>query len=421
MWTDFLKVQDNAQITPFASLFNIEICRVNKNNSMNQISKFGIFALLLSSSLTIMVGTVIAPSLKEISVHLGFEENPGLLITLPSLGVVIFAPFVGKLIDRKGAYLMLRWGLIPYALLGLLGGLLTNPYLVVIDRILLGVATASIQAAGTGLIALLFIGDDRLKMIAWQGMSIELGGVVFLSFGGLLGGFCWKYPFLIYLMGLVCALLISISVKRSADAVRKKVVAVESTERTKISRHLLIIILSAAFAMMLFFVAFVCLPLFLPSSFHYSEAETGYFMAFISIVAVIAASQMPRVTRYLSKDFTLSMGFFAFAIGLTIFFITTSNITLFIGAVAMGIGFGFTVPLLNHMTVEESSSSNLGQYLSYYSMAIFGGQFLSSFITELNYEMRTTFLIAAVLACAISVALYIIASINRIHVFNNNL
>jgi hypothetical protein len=54
-------------------------------------------------------------------------------------------------------------------------------------------------------------------------------------------------------------------------------------------------------------------------------------------------------------------------------------------------------------------------------MAIFGGQFLSSFITELNYEMRTTFLIAAVLACAISVALYIIASINRIHVFNNNL
>ncbi|MGJ1505472.1 MFS transporter [Sphingobacterium siyangense] len=127
MWTDFLKVQDNAIITPFASLFNIEICRVNKNNSMNQISKFGIFALLLSSSLTIMVGTVIAPSLKEISVHLGFEENPGLLITLPSLGVVIFAPFVGKLIDRKGAYLMLRWGLILYALLGLLGGASYQP------------------------------------------------------------------------------------------------------------------------------------------------------------------------------------------------------------------------------------------------------------------------------------------------------
>lgn len=380
---------------------------------MNYISRFGILALLLTSSLTIMVGTVIAPSLKEISIHLGFKENPGLLITLPSLGVVLFAPFVGKLIDKKGAYLMLKWGLIPYALLGFLGAFLTNPYFVAIDRILLGFATAAIQVSGTGLIALLFYGEDRLKMIAWQGMSIELGGVAFLSFGGLLGEWGWKYPFVIYLLGLVCAILISVSVKGNSAALNRKVVTADYTGKTIIDRNLLIIILSAAFAMILFFVAFVGLPLFLPSSFHYSESETGYFMAFISIVAVLAASQMPRITRYLSHNLTLSIGFLAFTVGLTFFFLSTSNILLIIGGIAMGVGFGFTVPLLNHMTVEESTSGNMGQHLGYYSMAIFGGQFLSSFITELSPEVRTTFLIAGVLAGSISLALFMRAIVNR--------
>lgn len=154
---------------------------------MNNISRLGIFALLLTSSLTIMVGTVIAPSLNEISLHLGFNNSPGWLITLPSLGVVIFAPFVGRLIDKKGAYVMIKWGLIPYALIGFFGVFLTNHYLVIIDRVLLGAATAAIHASSTGLIAILFHGENRMKIIAWQGMAIELGGVVFLSFGGFLG------------------------------------------------------------------------------------------------------------------------------------------------------------------------------------------------------------------------------------------
>ncbi|UMB53301.1 hypothetical protein MKD41_13290 [Lutibacter sp. A64] len=41
-----------------------------------------------------------------------------------------------------------------------------------------------------------------MKMIAWQGMSIELGGVVFLAVGGILGELNWQYPFYIYLISL---------------------------------------------------------------------------------------------------------------------------------------------------------------------------------------------------------------------------
>jgi len=88
---------------------------------MGKLSKTGISVLLLASSLTIMAGTVIAPSLTETAMLMGFAGNPPWLITLPTLGVVLFAPLMGKLTDKKGSYLMMCRGLIPYAGFGIPG------------------------------------------------------------------------------------------------------------------------------------------------------------------------------------------------------------------------------------------------------------------------------------------------------------
>ncbi|RBL90944.1 MFS transporter [Chitinophaga flava] len=371
---------------------------------MKKLSGMGRLALLLSSSLTIMVGTAIAPSLTEISKHLGFAKSPGWLITLPSLGVVLFAPFVGKLIDQKGPYVIMLWGLIPYAVLGTIGAVLRNPYLIIIDRLLLGGATAAVQASGTGLIAALFHGKARMKMIAWQGMSIELGGVVFLSIGGLLGELGWQYPFFIYLIGLVCAFLIVRTINLQPAPVAQHD---ESTD-TRISLKLVVIIINSAFAMILFFVAFVGLPVYLTEVFHYSESAIGYFMAFISLIAVVAAGQMPKVVRKFSEFRVVATGFLFFMAGLGTFYLANSLLMLFIAALCMGIGFGFTIPLLNHMTLEESRPSNRGRNLGLYSMGVFGGQFLSSFITEISSDVALTFLNGAVLAFVVAIMLLLV-------------
>jgi MFS family permease len=376
---------------------------------MNKLSKTGIFTLLLISSLTIMVGTVIAPSLTEISKHLGFADNPGWLITLPSLGVVLSAPLMGWLIDRKGAYTMICWGLIPYALFGVLGAFLHSPCLVIADRILLGAATAAIQTSGTALIADLFDGEKRMKMIAWQGMSIELGGVVFLSIGGLLGEQGWYFPFFIYLIALICFILVLASIPR----LYKTNVIVEIPTSKKVSKGVITIVSSAVFAMMLFFTAFTVLPVYLTQIFHFSESETGYFMAFISLIAVAAASQMPRITKHLGNLYTVALGFFFFMLGLVLFSISSVVTLLIVGAIAMGIGFGFTVPLLNHMTVEESDNSNRGLYLGYFSIGIFGGQFMSSFINLLSSDNKKILMLAAILAMIVGFIILLIARLGK--------
>ena len=155
-----------------------------------------------------MVGTVIAPSLSGIVKQLNFGFSPGWLITLPSLGVVVFAPLIGWLISKIGALQLLRFGLIPYAVLGVIGAFISNDYLLVLDRFLLGAATVAVQVSVTAYIAAVFAGEERMKMIAWQGMAVEFGGVVYLAIGGILGQINWQLPFYIYLIALLCFLLV---------------------------------------------------------------------------------------------------------------------------------------------------------------------------------------------------------------------
>jgi len=141
---------------------------------------------------------------------------------LPSLGVVVFAPLIGRLINKLGTLKLLSLGLIPYGILGIIGAFISNDYLLILDRFLLGAATVAIQVSVTVYIAEFFTGEARMKMIAWQGMAIELGGIIFLAIGGVLGQMNWQFPFYIYGIALVCLLLVLKTLPKSAAKEQEK-------------------------------------------------------------------------------------------------------------------------------------------------------------------------------------------------------
>ncbi|MEO9894415.1 MFS transporter [Aurantibacter sp.] len=371
---------------------------------MNKLSNLGIFTLLLVSSLTIMVGTVIAPSLSGIVTHKNLFFSPSWLLTLPSLGVVLFAPLIGRLLNRFGTINLLYMGLVPYAVLGLIGAFISNDYLLIIDRILLGAATVAIQVSVTAYIAELFIGEARMKMIAWQGMAIEFGGVVFLAMGGVLGEINWQYPFYIYLVALVCLLLVMKSLPKTQPKSKENATTSNVVENGKSKVKL--IFSASLLAMMLFFIGFVTLPLYLPQTFEFSESQTGYLMAFISVIAIITASQMPKMVMILGDGRTVVLGFLFFMLGYLVLATTLSFPFLVLTVLFIGIGFGFTIPLLNHMMLEASTLKNQGKNLGLFSMAVFGGQFLSTFIEYISSNYKAIYAVSSGLALVIGCVIY---------------
>ena len=366
-----------------------------------QLSKLGELTLLLTAMLTIMVGAVLAPGLHSVADGLGVSEYAPLLITLPALGAIVFAPLFGQLIDRIGARKTLLISLWGYFLLGVAGAWVHGITWVVVDRVILGGFAAGAMAAGTAVISQWYQGAARLNMIAKQGMAIELGGVVFLFLGGLLSEWNWHAPFLLYTLGLLCVILTLCCVPTPPAA---KAETVTTTAPVK-SGGMRPIALMAVLAMGLFYSLFITLPGLL-TSIDYSESQTGYVLSFISLIAVFSALVMPKVVNKMGKEMTLVAAFIAYATAHLVFSSASSVFVVAIGAIAAGIGFGLSIPLLNHLTVEISTEQNRGRNLARFAMAVFSGQFVTSVLDFLPMTGRQILVVCAVLALIVAAATF---------------
>jgi MFS family permease len=357
-----------------------------------QLSSLGGLTLLMVSSLTIMVGCVIVPGLPSIAPALGVGGAAGWLVTLPSVGVVLFAPLAGRMIDRMGARSSLCIGLGVYGLLGLATVALHGIVPVFAARILLGGATALLMAGGTGLIAHFYVGEARIAMIARQGMAIELGGVVFLFAGGVLATFAWFAPFALYAMGFAFLVMVMAFVPAVRPSPQD-----ESAVAGAAVRPLTAVYGAALLSMICFFSAVITLPFRLPA-FGLGEAGTGYLLSFVSLVAVGAAACMPSAVRRLGECGVLILAFAAYSAAHLCFAMAPGLQLIFAGSILLGIGFGLSVPLVNVMTVERSPPAERGRKLASLAMAIFLGQFLASFMEFLPQGTVAPFLAASMLA-----------------------
>ena len=373
---------------------------------MNKLKITGSFTLLCIASLTIMVGTLLAPGLVSISNGLGITDNTVLLITLPSLGAVVFAPLAGKLIDKYGAYNLLIIGLFLYGLAGASAYFLNGPTLVFANRFLLGGITAVVMASCTVLISAWYTGEARLHMIAKQGMAIELGGVIFLFLGGLLASQFWALPFTLYLIAWVfLAMLLLFVPRKSSHAASNNEEPEHPHHKVKYSLSLKGVYVISTLAMTIFFTSTVLLPITMNQQ-NFNESQIGQLLAFISLVAVVTAGFMPKTTKKFGEPKVLAFAFLAFALSY-ICFTQASTLLLVLGAILIGIGFGFSVPLLNHMTVELSDAKVRGRNLSYFTMAVFSGQFFTSFMEYIPGGEKNVFIICSVSAFIIALVLFL--------------
>jgi MFS family permease len=395
-----------------------------------------VLTLMGVACLTIMVGCVIVPGLPAIAPKLGWGAQAGWLVTLPSLGVVLFGPLAGKCIESMGPRRALLAGLTLYGALGLAAiGLRGNAVLV--DRLLLGAATSVVMSSGTMLLTSLYTGPARMKIIALQGMSIELGGVVFLSMGGWLMQFGWSAPFGLYGVAWVLALLFFLFVPRGGASARpfksagagKQGTFSDSDEgmpgrssqagevdpemahsleakvmgRGNAGKSLRVVYAAALCSMAIFFTAVVGLPFRLGVATEqggpgFTEAQVGYYLSAVSLVAVLAASQMPRVVRAIRELRTLMVAFICYAIAHVVLSLSGTALLPWLCAVLfMGTGFGLSVPLVNHLTVEWSPANRRGRLLAYLSMCLFMGQFLAAFTNLLPGGPNAGFVAAAAL------------------------
>lgn len=371
------------------------------NISKKTIGKPGIAAIMLMSSLTVMVGNAITPALPEIGQVYGLGSFASWLVTAPALGVVVTAIFFGKLIDKTGPYKIALLGLLFYGIFGVAGAYMPSTILLFIDRFLLGAATAAIMSSSVTLIAGFFDGEMQLKIIALQGMSMEFGGVIFLGVSGYLADVSWKSPFFIYAISFV-ALLMLIAFIPKIGAISEENTSEKSDTSNIKGVPLPLILLTAFLGMLLFFTAMVSLPLYLQNQLGYSPAFTGYYLAALDLIAVLAAGFMPKLVAKIKAQGALTFAFLCYAIAYALYFISSTPVVLGIAIVFMGLGFGSSTPLFNSLVVNKSTPEKKGINASFCTMAMFGGQFLSAMLVSFIAGTKL-FITASIIAIVICI------------------
>jgi MFS family permease len=167
----------------------------------------GKLVILLSGILSALSIIAINAVLPDIQRDLARGPNDAMLVKQLVGGVILAmaagAPLGGYLADRLGLRRTLLGASVLYTVAGTAGLYLSSLPLLLVSRLLLGLAAASIQVLGLTMVNTMLEGNARAK---WMGLHVSVamfGTLLIYPVTGQLGEIDWRLPFSLYFGGAV--------------------------------------------------------------------------------------------------------------------------------------------------------------------------------------------------------------------------
>jgi MFS family permease len=343
--------------------------------------------LLVISTLTVMSGATIAPSLPAMREHFNNVENADYLVrlalTLPALFIALGAPLVGIIIDKLGRKPLLIVSLILYGIAGSSGLILNSLDSILVGRALLGVSVAGIMTTATTLIADYYVGAARAQFLGLQAAFMGLGGVFFLSFGGIIADQNWRYPFAIYLFSLLlvpCAVFFLIEPERNQPVKQNQGIV---TETPQLPINLVIITYGIGIlTQIVFYLIPVQLPFYLKQLFSAGASQSGLAIALATLFSAMASLLYRQIKAKLSFTAIYGIAFLNMGIGYCFISLGTAYPVVLLGLAVAGSGLGLLMPNMNFCLTSVTPDAMRGKILSGVTTSLFLGQFLSPLLSQ---------------------------------------
>lgn len=340
---------------------------------------------MLGSSLTIMGAVMVAPILPKLGATFGpLEPRADLLVPLavtgPALAIALCAPLAGWLADRVGRKALLVIATLLYAVLGALPALLDNLQAIVGVRLLFGCAEAAVMTCCATLIADYWHGEERLRYINRQVVTIGLVGSLFFVVGGALGEHSWRLPFLLYLLPL---LLVPLMMKVLWEpASRPQSLDEPEPGRVAVVPLVLgyLLILSG---MVLSFIVPIQAPILLVGLGVTSSTLIG-LSAGLGLLATLGGSlAWPLLRRRFGIVGCNALLLALLGLGLWLLMRGQSYIAVLVAVLIHGLGAGLLVPNVMAPVMNALSARTRGRGLGGFTACLYFGQFVSPLVVAL--------------------------------------
>lgn len=347
-----------------------------------QRSPYLLPVLLACASLTVMAGATIAPGLPGLLEH--FSDHPNadyltrFILTVPGLAIAITSPIAGTLADKFGRRVLLHAGVALYVLAGSAGLWLNDLTLLLISRLLLGVAVGMVMVCSMALLTDHFQGAERDRAMGIQSSAMAAGGIVFISAGSVLADISWRAPFIVYLFPIILFPLIYYFVGKP-PASQFEPGAVEGRFPV---RHASLVYALGFFTMLIFYFIPTQVPFLAIDLGADSLKYAGFAVVFSQVFASIASANYQRLRTRLGNQQILYFSFACICTGFFILSQSESMIGMFLSMPLIGIGLGFNFPNLTIWLMSRIPATMRGRATGGMSTAIFLGQFTSPFLSQ---------------------------------------
>lgn len=342
-------------------------------------------AILSISLLTTMAGAAIAPALDVIQAHFA-GMNPlwvQMLVSVPALFIILTTFYFPRLTRRFTTRTLVLGSLALYILAGSGAFLISNIWLIMVLRALLGVAVGVLMPLSTGLLYHYFSSKHHARLMGISSSMNYLGAVVATLLTGLLSHIQWNYSFLVYLGGLVA--LIPCFIFLPADRIGTHDngrASMEPAGDDKAPNGTYLIILMFL-SMGTFFIY--------PTNYAIQCASDGYMvpaplitilMALMDCIAMLIGMFFADIMGWL-KDKIRFAAPVAFLLGYGALALFPQMEASIVGSVLVGLGSGLAIPLVFASVGRLYGPSAAPRLMPRLSAALYAAQFLVPFIVML--------------------------------------
>ncbi len=351
--------------------------------------------IFASATLTIMAGSIIAPTLNLMRDSLGIaHSNVGLIITTHGLFMALFSPLMGSIIDRKGVRKTFIAALFLYGIAGGSGLLINSFWIFLTSRACLGIGLAGVFSGINVLILNSYEGLERDKVMGWRGSAQSFGGIIWPLLGGALGSVSWRLPFAVYMVAIPIGLAAIAALPEPATGHPKGLQPHHTTSVSEIFRTspVLFIIYGLTFSgSLLLYSIVVFLPQLLEGFGITNTFRIGLFIVALTSSAAVTAFVYGKIRTRFSYERIVVITAALWIPALTIISQATQSFVIAIGAALFGVSQGLLLPTVMVWIGSAVPPAFRGRFSSYLGTFGFIGQFFSPIMfapifTRLGFE-----------------------------------
>lgn len=348
--------------------------------------------LLAAGCLTTMTGGLVAPVLPNMLEPLHLDPYwAGTIVSIHALTSALFTPIMGVVADRIGKLKVMIPCLTLYALFGTITPLLTSFHLILVSRALLGAASGGVAAATIGLLASMYEGEQRSRILGYATSVMSLSAIFFPLIGGLVGRVHWQYVFYLYGLGVPLALLVAANFqekrrRKSAPSDAHDPLNALGGDRDLLFQavlqpSVLRLYLFIGIAATIVYAVVIYTPMYLKQTIHAGPELNGFVLAIRLVGAsIVSAFGASRLATRMGEKRAIAFGFSLMALTLITLPFLTELPLIIMTAILFGMGFGVITPnlynLLATLAPQEVRSSVLALGTGFNSL----GQFISPVI-----------------------------------------